>query len=101
MGRQRQSTGGSLCGRQTRGQKQAHPPEDYQPGRDAWAVSPTWSLRAWQHLGDLYPIIHWVLAEASSLRRAGVLLRLLELPMVFIATGVLGPVVFVVHWSYL
>jgi hypothetical protein len=34
--------------------------QDYQSGRDAWAVSPAWSLRAWQRLGDLHSIIHWV-----------------------------------------
>ena len=30
--------------------------QGYRPGRDAWAVSPAWSLRAWQHLGELQPI---------------------------------------------
>ena len=45
--------------------------------------------------------IHWVLAAAPSPRRAGAFLRLPALPKVFIAMGVLGPIVFVAHWPYL
>jgi hypothetical protein len=46
--------------------------QGYQPGRDAWAVSPAWSLRAWQHLGDLHPISGDHLAQRPLRRYARV-----------------------------